>query len=135
MKKRELVINQIELQKRIQQLAKVNVVTCGHCGTVLYHDIKDEEIVCFDCENILDIRDCPDFWFDGCEDNPLYQTPKTNEISVEDVIRVAEQLNINPSILEITQVIQEFSSEVDIDPTPTWDLIIENLLYSIVVVK
>jgi len=53
----------------------------------------------------------------------------TKEISIEDVISVAESINLNPSIGEINQVLRNFDVESEQDPTATWDLIVENLLY------
>jgi hypothetical protein len=42
------------------------------------------------------------------------------------------ELNLNPSIAEINEVLKYYDSEVDNDPTATWDLIVENLLYNCV---
>jgi hypothetical protein len=53
----------------------------------------------------------------------------TEEISIEDVISVAESINLNPSIGEINQVLRNYDVEAEQDPTATWDLIVENLLY------
>lgn len=53
----------------------------------------------------------------------------TKEISIEDVISVAESINLNPTIDEIKQVLCNFDVESEQDPTATWDLIVENLLY------
>jgi hypothetical protein len=53
----------------------------------------------------------------------------TKEISIEDVISVAESINLDPSIGEINQVLRNFDVESEQDPTATWDLIVENLLY------
>jgi len=68
-KKRLLVEKQIDLQLRMQSLANVNLVTCGHCGSILLHDRKDETIECFGCEKTLDVSDCPDYWYEGCQDS------------------------------------------------------------------
>lgn len=56
----------------------------------------------------------------------------TNEISVDDVIEVAERLGMSPSITEINQVLRLFDDEAKNDPTATWDLIVENILYNII---
>ena len=36
------------------------------------------------------------------------------------------------SIAEINEVLKYYNSEVENDPTATWDLIVENLLYNFV---
>ncbi len=68
--KKEIAENQIKIQK-CMQFAGFNVVTCGNCGTVLLHEIEDESIDCF-CGQQMDLSDCPDFWHEGCENNPEF---------------------------------------------------------------
>lgn len=63
--KREIVENQIRIQEKMQS-AGFNVVTCGNCGTVLLHELGDESIDCF-CGHEMDLSDCPDYWYSGCE--------------------------------------------------------------------
>jgi hypothetical protein len=41
-------------------------------------------------------------------------------------------LKMNPSIAEMKEVLKYYDSEVEEDPTATWDLIVENLLYNCV---
>ena len=41
-------------------------------------------------------------------------------------------LGMNPSIAEIKEVLKYYESEADNDPTATWNLIVENLLYNCV---
>ena len=49
------------------QSAGFNVVTCGDCGSVLFHrlDVK-ETISCF-CGREMALSDCPDYWYEGLE--------------------------------------------------------------------
>jgi len=62
----------------------------------------------------------------------LVETEKfTEEIGVADVINVANRLNIHVSIDEVHEVLRRYDSEANNDPTGTWDLIVENLLYNI----
>jgi hypothetical protein len=138
--KRELAEKQIELQNRVLILANINIVTCGNCGCVLLHKLNDEYIECASCKSVLDQSDCPDLWYEGCqksavfdEELPIQET--TTEIDVEDVVEVAMRLGMNPSIAEINEVLKYYDSEVDNDPTATWDLIVENLLYNCVAPK
>ena len=44
-----------------------NVVTCGECGYVLLHDIKQEEIECPYCHYTSDPCDFPDLFYQGWE--------------------------------------------------------------------
>lgn len=72
-KKRNLIINQINLMDDVRQYAKINIVTCGNCGAVLLHKLSDEEIHCFDCDRTLDVSDCPDLYYVGIENNQEYE--------------------------------------------------------------
>ena len=132
--KRQLAEKQIELQNRVIALANINIVTCGHCGSVLLHERNDELITCACCKHELDQSDCPDLWYEGCQNNSEFDEEEilTQEISVEDVVRVAMDLGMNPSIAEINEVLKYYDNEVEEDPTATWDLIVENLLYNCV---
>jgi len=133
--KRELVINQIELMNHIRTYANVNIVTCGHCGSVILHETHLEDtITCYDCKREMDLSDCPDLFYTGMEDSAMYdeEIEPTKEITTDDVIRIAMELNMNPSIAEINEVLKYYDSEAENDPTATWDLIVENLLYNCV---
>jgi hypothetical protein len=133
MTKRELAEKQIELQDRVIALANINIVTCGHCGCVLLHELNDELIECASCKHELDQCDCPDLWYEGCQNNSEFDEPEpTKQISVEDIVNVAIDLKMNPSIAEINEVLKYYDGEVDQDPTATWELIVENLLYNCV---
>jgi hypothetical protein len=131
--RRELAQEQLDLMNDIRAKANINIVTCGHCGTILLHEMNEEDIECFGCKRILDQSDCPDLWYEGCQNSSEFDEdpPKvTNEISIEDVVNVAERLGMNPSIEEINEVMVQYDSEAENDPTATWDLIVENLLYN-----
>jgi len=52
-----------------------------------------------------------------------------SEISREDVLSVAKDLNMSPTEEQIQYVIDNFDAEADQDPTGSWELWIENLLY------
>ena len=85
----------------------------------------------------MDLSDCPDLFYSGMENSSIYDEDEpikelTTDISVEDVVRVAMDLGMNPSIAEINEVLKYYESEVEEDPTATWDLIVENLLYNCV---
>lgn len=134
--KRDLAVEQIKLQERVLALASINIVTCGNCGCVLLHDRMDDEIECASCKSVMDICDCPDLWYEGCQNNSEFDDDEpTQEISVEDVVKVAMRLGMNPSIAEINEVLKYYDSEVEEDPTATWELIVENLLYNCVAPK
>lgn len=75
-----------------------------------------------------------------CIDNDWYnlfkpkvtQLANQTDISVDDVVKVAMGLKMNPNIEEINEVLKYYNSEADNDPTATWELIVENLLYNCV---
>lgn len=71
METKELVKEQIDLFYDINR-AGLNIVTCGNCGTMLLHKIDEKEtITCFSCKEVMAKSDCPDYWFDGAENNTL----------------------------------------------------------------
>jgi len=142
--RRQLAQEQLGLMEWIRFKANINMVTCGNCGTILLHDMKqinkENTITCFGCKSEMELSDCPDYWYEGCiensefdEDEPIQEL--TKDISVEDVVIVAMQLKMNPTIAEINEVLQYYNEEVKQDPTATWDLIVENLLYNCVAPK
>jgi hypothetical protein len=58
----------------IRAKANINMVTCGHCGTILLHDLdrdcEEPPLVCFSCKREwTDMCDCPDYWYEGCIEN------------------------------------------------------------------
>lgn len=57
---------QITLQNELQKLG-FNVVTCGNCGSVLIHKTSENTIDCI-CGEEMEICDCPDYWYEGCQD-------------------------------------------------------------------
>ena len=66
---RELAIEQIELQERIQS-SGINVVTCGDCGYVMFHEITDNFYAkCLCGFESNEPSDFPDFWCRGQENN------------------------------------------------------------------
>ena len=71
--KRELAEKQIELQERVNAVASINIVTCGNCGSVLLHDRMDSEIECACCKSVMDLSDCPDLWYEGCQNNGEFE--------------------------------------------------------------
>lgn len=68
--RRELAQEQLNLMDDIRAKANINMVTCGNCGTILLHEMKqlneDNTIVCFGCKSEMELSDCPDYWYNGC---------------------------------------------------------------------
>lgn len=52
---------QLELQLEIVAKSGINIVTCGNCGDVLFHEITDEVVTCPYCKFEGDPCDFPDF--------------------------------------------------------------------------
>ena len=132
--KRDLVIDQLTLMDEIRAKANINIVTCGHCGCVFLHKLDDLDLTCFDCKTSGEPCDHPDLFYTGMEDSRLFdeEVIPTKQITADDVVRIAMELKLNPSIGEINEVLKYYDSEVENDPTATWDLIVENLLYNCV---
>ena len=138
--KRDLVIEQLTLMDDIRVKANINIVTCGHCGSVILHERNLEgTLTCYDCKSEMDLSDCPDLFYTGIESSTLFDEEfydvddvLTSEISSSDVIDVATRLGMNPTLGQIREVLKQFNDEADNDPTATWDLIVENILYNII---
>jgi predicted RNA-binding Zn-ribbon protein involved in translation (DUF1610 family) len=53
---------QYDLSQEIVNNAKINIVTCGNCGSVILHRIEAEEIQCYDCGFKSEPCDFPDLF-------------------------------------------------------------------------
>jgi hypothetical protein len=56
----------------------------------------------------------------------------TNKIDKFDVHLVAERLNITLTDQQLDRVLELYEEYEDNDPTATWDLIVENIVYNII---
>lgn len=54
-----------------------------------------------------------------------------NTIILEDVIQVARELNFNPTLKEMDEVVRIYATEQESDLTATWNLVVEQILYSL----
>ena len=148
--KRELAQKQLDLMNHIRTYANINIVTCGNCGTILLHEMKsisdiefisfkddDNSIECFGCNAKMELCDCPDLWYEGCIENMEFDEPIISSEffilpSIEDVVQVAIDLKMNPSIAEINEVLKYYESEEKQCYDMNWTEIVENLLYNCV---
>lgn len=132
--RRELAQEQFNLVQDIRYKLNLNIVTCGNCGTVLLHKSDVENIHCYECNEQMEPCHCPDLWYDSDINNyeEVISIEPTKKISAEDVVRVAIDLGMNPSIAEINEVLKYYECETYDEPTATWELIVENLLYNCV---
>ena len=65
--KRNLITKQIEFQNKIQSLG-INLVSCGSCGSIFFHECNEEENVeCPFCYTDMAKSDCPDYFYNGLE--------------------------------------------------------------------
>ena len=65
--KRDLIAKQIEFQNKIQSLG-INLVSCGSCGSIFFHECNEEENVeCPFCYTDMAKSDCLDYFYDGLE--------------------------------------------------------------------
>jgi len=64
--KQKLAEIQADLMNEIKAKANINIVSCGNCGTILFHELKqvnkDNTIDCFGCMEKMELCDCPDYW-------------------------------------------------------------------------
>jgi predicted nucleic acid-binding protein len=144
---RALAQIQLDLMEVIRKKANINMVTCGNCGEILLHKMhtitptskeNDTLIQCFNCKQHIDVHDCPDYWYEGCLDSDTFpetdghERMNTNIVTEIDVMYVSERLKLNPSVKEVYEIVKEYPIEAKQNPTSTWDLIVEDLLYRII---
>ena len=72
----EKLQKQTELQNKIIANAKVNLVNCGHCGSVMLHEVKpineDDDIECPFCDFKSEPCDFPDYFYEGFEQSATF---------------------------------------------------------------
>ena len=56
---------------------------------------------------------------------------KSTGICAEDVVVVAEHLGFNPSVAEITEVLNMYPNAQKYDPTANWSFVVEECLYQL----
>lgn len=95
--KRQLVGQQIRIFFEMQS-AGFNVVTCGNCGTTLFHKVGEEKINCFGCMNQMDPSDCPDYWYehddnsDQYEESDLFEDFDSLPVEVKEILTSFDEL-------------------------------------------
>jgi hypothetical protein len=71
--------------------------------------------------------------YSGIENNAEFnhepiKMVKTKQICREDVLSVAQSINVSLNEAQIDIVLENYEAEADNDPTATWDLIVENII-------
>lgn len=85
MTKKEIAIEQINLQNQIKNLADINIILCCKCSNVLLCKRDSEKVTCL-CGADVNVQDCEDYWYDGLENNSEFSTPAT----VKSVYKIVE---------------------------------------------
>jgi hypothetical protein len=67
MNREQKILDQIEMQNQIVVSAKINLVNCGHCGSVMFHRINEDLIECPFCDFKSEPCDFPDYFYEGLE--------------------------------------------------------------------
>ena len=52
-------------------------------------------------------------------------------VEPEDVMRVADDLNISLTEQQVSKVLHIYAHEEECDPSATWELIVENCIYNV----
>lgn len=52
-------------------------------------------------------------------------------VEPEDVMRVADDLNISLTEQQVNKVLHIYAYEEECDPSATWELIVENCIYNV----
>jgi len=66
----EFLQKQIELQEEIQKQG-INLISCSHCDTILFHKTETIEFNCWACNHKLYPNDCEDFYYTGMPETDL----------------------------------------------------------------
>ena len=53
-------------------------------------------------------------------------------ITRQDVLEIAVMIGVDPTEIEIDEVLSQYPTSQDDDLSATWDLVVENLLWSVV---
>lgn len=72
---REKIEDQIRLMDVIREKANINIVNCGYCGSVFLHERSptETELECPYCPNAITDSDCPDFLYNGMQNNSEFE--------------------------------------------------------------
>ena len=94
--RRELAQEQLDLMNEIRANANINMVTCGHCGTVLLHnndlEFDKEPLVCFGCGiEHIDASSCPDYWYEGLIENQEFDEDEECTDNLQNKESVSEE--------------------------------------------
>ena len=97
--KRELAQEQLDLMNHIRHYANVNMVTCGHCGTILLHnsnkEFDKEPLVCFSCKTeFTDASDCPDYWYEGIVESSEFDEEDEEEVYLGNIEKGITNLKV-----------------------------------------
>lgn len=57
--------DQLDLMEEVRRKSNINLVTCGRCGTLLFHKMNDDKVDCPSCIITMDVHDCPDYLYEG----------------------------------------------------------------------
>ena len=57
---------------------------------------------------------------------------KTFELAKKDVLQVAESIGITLTNEQVFEVIDEYPAWAENDPTGTWDIIVEDIIYFVI---
>jgi uncharacterized protein YpuA (DUF1002 family) len=55
-----------------------------------------------------------------------------SNICPEDIVQVAESLNISLTETQVNQVMHIYNEEEECDPTGTWNLIVEHCIHTVI---
>ena len=135
-----------ELYKRIECVKNTNKDIRGILS--IYADVMsfdDSEILersVNDIDIALDLNDnepIENNWYELFREDKdvpretliVSQLANETDISVDDVVKVAMELGMNPSIEEINEVMKYYNKVAE-ETTEMWELVVENLLYNCV---
>jgi len=66
--------HQIELQEEIQKHG-INLISCSHCDTILFHRTEATELTCWGCKENIYPNECGDYYYNGM--------PETEQVEID----------------------------------------------------
>jgi hypothetical protein len=134
---REKLLEQIDLVEELQYIAKINIVNCGNCGSVLLHKIvplkmdrpaEDYDITCPYCDFTSEPCDFPDFLYRGMEHSLIMDivltTLKENDTLSIDQAKSVEDA-INNGYIDTCDIFDDFVGYVSVNDAISYDTLMD----------
>ena len=107
---------QIDLQEEIQK-HDINLVTCGDCGSPMFHRTTEDEIKCPFCGFTSEPCDFPDYFYSGMETSAEFRDSETIE-EIEDKVETPVEATFSEEIT-VTDPVSKLPVELSVFKSST----------------